>query len=557
MSKLWTLTKVLFKTNLFSSGNISNSKKKHNKVITGFLFALLIVFAICSLGVPIVFALDSILSVAPLENIIISLILPLAGIATIMFSVFSVVSVFYNSKDIEHLLPMPIKAKDIMMSKFLVSLVNEYYILAMFILPCFIGVGVGIDAGFMYYIYTLIVFLLLPIVPSVIVTFIILLITRVTGIVKNKDLLMYISIFLVLIFAIGYNFIIQGFLVVDLDNIGATFGSIEKELLPYCRMIFPFYNSASRALINFNNLNGIFSLITFAVINLIALLAIYWLGDKLYLKTLITNNGSKKKINKISEGKVKKQSAFSMLLSKEWMIIKRTPIFMLNIVIIIFITPIILLVSLFIGMTGADAEMNLPSVEMVHQYLNEPLAYLVVLTICIFFTCFSLAASTAISREGSNAWVMKVIPVSAFKQINVKVFFACVLDLAGVIVMAVVPIIFYKIPLYYVLSVFVPLTIITMLINYFNIYLDLKRPKIKWSEESVAIKQNTNGLISVLFTIAISGVIGIIGYLFYRYSISINVVILSGIVSLVCGIILALVIYLFKKNDSKLLDNVD
>ena len=301
MSKLWILTKVLFKTNFFASSGNSNFKKKNNKFVTGALFVFLLVIAIGSLGVPIVLTLDNILSVAPLENIIISLILPIAGIATIIFSVFSVVSVFYNSKDIEHLLPMPIKAKDIMMSKFLVSLINEYYILFMFILPCLIGVGIGIDASIMYYVYSAVVFLFLPIIPSIIVTFIILLITRFTGIVKNKDLILYISIFLVLLFSIGYNFIVQGFLVVDLENIGLTFGSIEKEILPYCRMIFPFYNSAANSLINFNNLNGLFSLITFIAINFAALLVIYWLGDKLYLKTLITNSGSKKKLVKVSE----------------------------------------------------------------------------------------------------------------------------------------------------------------------------------------------------------------------------------------------------------------
>ena len=176
MSKLWTLTKVLFKTNLFSGIDSAKNKKKNNKVLSIFLIGILLAVVIGGLGVPIILTLDSILEISPLENVFISLILPLAGVTTIVFSVFSVVSVFYLSKDSEHLLPLPIAPKDIMMSKFLVSLVNEYYILVMFILPCLIGVGVGIDAGVLYYVYTIIIFLLLPVIPSVIVAFIILLI---------------------------------------------------------------------------------------------------------------------------------------------------------------------------------------------------------------------------------------------------------------------------------------------------------------------------------------------------------------------------------------------
>jgi hypothetical protein len=158
MTNLISLTKILFKTNVLMGTDGEKNNKKKSKFASGLLIALLLVFVGGSLGVPIVMTLDSILSISPLENIFISLILPLAGLTTIMFSVFSVVSVFYLSKDSEYLLSLPLSAKDIMMSKFLVSLVTEYYILVMFILPCLIGVGVGINAGAMYYVFLSVVF---------------------------------------------------------------------------------------------------------------------------------------------------------------------------------------------------------------------------------------------------------------------------------------------------------------------------------------------------------------------------------------------------------------
>jgi len=558
MSKLWALTKVLFKTNLFAGGSTSKKQKKHSKVLSLFLIGFLFVFVIGALGIPIIITLDNVLEVAPLEKIFISLILPLAGVTTIVFAVFSIVSVYYLSKDSEYLLPLPIAPKDIMLSKFLVSLINEYYILFMFILPCLVGVGVGIDAGIMYYLYTFIIFLLLPIIPSVIVALIILLVTRFTGVLKNRDLFMYISMFLVLAFSLVYNYVIQEFISIDPENVGTTFGSLESEAIPYFKMIFPFYNSASEALINFNNVNGLFSLITFLTFNLVALLVLYLIGDKMYLKTLTVTRGSRKKEENI-EGvvNIRKQSVFTMLLRKEWLVIKRTPIFMLNIVIIIFLMPIILLSSFAIGLTSGGESVILPNDDIVSSYLSFPFVYLIVMVVSVFFTSFSVAGSTAISREGSNAYIMKSIPVSAFKQINVKVFFAALLDFIGVILVGVLPVIVLKIPFYYCLCVMVPLIIIIFILNYFNIYLDLKKPKIKWNEESVAVKQNVNSMISILLTLAFSALFGIVAFLFYKYDIKMNVIILSGIVSVVCGIILALVIYLFKRNDKKLLDNVD
>ncbi len=557
MSKLWTLTKVLFKTNFLSG--FSNSKKgKKRQFLSGFLLVFLLVFVIGSLGVPIIFSIDGILALAPLENILISLVLPVAGVTTILFSIFSVVSVFYLSKDSDHLLPMPISGKDILLSKFLVSLVNEYYILFMFILPCLVGIGVGIDAGLMYYLFTVIIFLLIPVIPSVVVTLIVLIFTRFTGVLKNKDLFMYISMFLILGFALVYNLVIQEFISVDLENVGTTFGVLENEVIPYLKMFFPFYNSASDSLINYDNLNGIFSLITFISLNFIFLMILHLVGDKLYLKTLIDGkSGSGKKEVSLENIKVKKSSSTRELLKKEWLVVKRTPIFMLNIVVIVFLMPVIFVGSILIGFNGEGLQTVLPSESFVEMYLENPFIYLIVLVACMAFSSFSVAASTSISREGSNAWFMKVIPVSPFKQINVKVLFASILDLIGVFIVIIVPIILFNIPLYYVFCVLVPVILLIFIINYFNILLDLKNPKIKWNEESIAVKQNLNGVISIFFTMAVGGIFGIVAYFFYKYAIDINVVILSGIISLVCGIILTFVVSLFKINENKLLDNVD
>lgn len=561
MNKLWALTKVLLKTNLL--GGSSKNQKKSSKYFGIIGIGLLLVFVVCSLGVPIIIGLDSILEVVVnIEDIMLSLILPLAGVTTVIFSIFSVVSVFYLSKDSDYLLPMPIKSRDIMLSKFLVSMVNEYYILFMFILPCLIGVGVGINAGVMYYIYMIVVFLLLPIIPSTLVTLIILLVTRFTGIIKNKDVFMYVSMALILAFAFGYNCIIQNVISINPDNIGTTIDSLKNAILPYFRLIFPFYNSAVDALLRFNDINGIFSLMAFIAFNFIALVILYLVGDKLYLRTLIVNRGSKKKDENIEcsieENSPKNKGSFYWLLKKEWLVVKRTPVFMLNIVIIVFLMPVIFVVSFIFGYaSNGEESLSLPQIEKVHELINEPIFYLIVMAIALFFTCSSLAASTSISREGGSAWYMKVIPVSYFKQITAKVFFAVLLDLLSIIVVAIVPVIMYKIPLLYVLSMFIPVTLIVIIINYFNIWLDLRKPHINWSEESVAVKQNLSGFISVLFTIAVSVIFGILAFLLYYFDISINVYLLAVIISVLCGLLLALVICIFYKKSNDLLEKID
>lgn len=560
MSKVWVLTKVLFKTNfLLSQGN---SQKKRNKSLGIIGFGILLVFVFGSLGIPIIYALDSLLEVVPMHNIVLSLLLPLAGATTVIFSVFSIVNIFYMSKDIENLLPLPLKSKDILLAKFFVALINEYYILFMFILPCLIGVGVGIDAGILYYIYMLLIFVLLPIIPSVVVTFIVLVLTKFTGIVKNKDLFTYFSMGLILVFAFAYNYIVQNVVSVDTNNIGATLQSLENEILPYFRLIFPFYNSGVTTLVNYNNLNGLFSFIAFLGINILSLVFIYFFGDKLYLKSLTITRGNKKnKVNVdevVTKNNFKKSSSFIWLLKKEWLIIKRSPVFMLNIVIIVFLMPIILIFSalLTIISDGGSFAFNVDA-SVINGYLSNPIVYFIVLVALLFFTSVSFAASTSISREGSSAWIMKIIPVSYFKQISAKVLFAVIIDMIGALLIAIVPIIVCKIPVYYVLCQFIPLLILVIFLNYLNIYIDLKRPKLKWDEESVAVKQNLNTLISMLICMAVCSIFGIMAFVFYLYNIKINVILLSLVISFISVILLGLVVYLFYRNNDKLLDNVD
>ena len=48
-----------------------------------------------------------------------------------------------------------------------------------------------------------------------------------------------------------------------------------------------------------------------------------------------------------------------------------------------------------------------------------------------------------------------------------------------------------------------------------------------------------------------------IAFVFYYYSITINVVLLSILISVFCGIILGLVIYYFYKNSDKLVESID
>ena len=73
MNNVLMLTKVLLKTNFLSGMGEAKKGKKKNKYLGWIGIGILLLFVVCSLGIPIVFAFDSILEVVPMQNLFLAL----------------------------------------------------------------------------------------------------------------------------------------------------------------------------------------------------------------------------------------------------------------------------------------------------------------------------------------------------------------------------------------------------------------------------------------------------------------------------------------------------
>jgi len=76
-----------------------------------------------------------------------------------------VISVLYFSNDLPLLLSFPLRSYQILLSKFLLVLTNQYIFLLFVLLPPFLIYGAGENAGFLYYLTALMVFLCVPVIP--------------------------------------------------------------------------------------------------------------------------------------------------------------------------------------------------------------------------------------------------------------------------------------------------------------------------------------------------------------------------------------------------------
>ena len=542
MNNIVNLTKILLK-----NGSIGGKSKK-GKDKGALLYIIILGLYICAFSIPIIMVLKEVLATYNFSELILSFIIPVGGITSLIFAVFSMANLFYYNKEAETLLSYPIKSGELFIARFLSSLTSQYLVLFMFIFPIIFGVGIGINANPLYYVYAGSICFLMPLLPSAIVAVILMILSKVINLGKRKTLFMYITIALVMIFSLGYGIGMGYLLEMDIADLASLFSGQATSVISMTKYVFPLFNSATYSLLYCEDVIGGASFGTFIGFNILALVILYILGEVFYVKGLMKDGGSKKEKKSIEEiYKSDKGGVMLSLMKKEWKTVVRTPVFMLNIVVMNIIFPILFLVTLVIS----PSESNFKGIDF-----NNAGVYLISFAIILFMCsfCGATGGTSAISREGKAAKYMKVFPVSLKKQIDAKVMISFLIDIFVAVIAEIGVIFVFEMPLIYLLLINIPLIPFILTINYFYVLMDLKRPKINWDDESEAIKQNVTVFVGMLLSMIIPVIVAIPGVLIYNMNLNVYLVFLVfAITSLLCYILMAIYI---KKNENKLFDEV-
>ncbi len=98
----------------------------------------------------------------------------LAGqLLILIFGIYYILSAFYFSRDLNMLIPLPVRPSEVLISKFIVLMVNEY--LTSQLLSCRLSSlsAYSMSGGFDYWVSAALVYAALPVIPLVIVSLIV------------------------------------------------------------------------------------------------------------------------------------------------------------------------------------------------------------------------------------------------------------------------------------------------------------------------------------------------------------------------------------------------
>ncbi|GED53865.1 hypothetical protein EDM54_03575 [Brevibacillus borstelensis] len=508
MNKTWQLTKVMLKN---GSGFLGGKAKDRWKKIALLLLACLGLLPLMSAYVMIASALYDGLKLVGQETVLLGLGLAAACLGIFVLGIFYVLSVFFYSQDIEHLLPLPLKPAQIIGAKFLVTLLYEYATVAILLGPLLITYGVKSGAGVLYYLHMLITFLVLPVIPVVLASLVAMVFMRFTNIGKSKDRFRLVGGLVATAIAIGFQAIVQrgASTIENAEQLQEMILSDKNMFLSLVTQMFPTSRLGAMALAEAGTLVGIGYLGAFLFISAAFGAALIILGDRLYLKGVMGISETAAKRQRASaeefDRMTGKRSAFLAYAIKEWKTLFRTPAFLLNCVLSSLFLPFIAFLPLA---TRSDGLSGLSAYgEMLQSETAAGIGIAIAVAAAMFITTTGSISVTAISREGQNFFVNKFLPVPASVIILAKIVPGCILGVFSLLLMEVLAGIALQAPVSFLLLSFVAAVPGILFINLIGIMIDLNMPKLDWDSEQKAVKQNMNTLIPLIIMLAVSGLI--------------------------------------------------
>ncbi len=430
-----------------------------------------------------------------------------AQFTILIFGIFYIMGTFYFSKDLETFVPMPLKPYEIIGGKFAVVMVNEYLTSHPNLLPHVIICGIGTSQGLLYWIKSIILMAAAPAIPLAVAAILVVLVMRVVNIGRYKDLLVIVG-GLVLIFVSFFGSMLLQKVPENIDDMQNFFAS-QTGLVDLIGSRFPPGIWATRGLAE-GGLAGLGYFLLFLTVSIVLILFLLWISNLVFYKALLAGQEVRRKRKQLSGVQMDRKmgretSPVLSLFKREWKLMIRTPLYVLNGLVGSVTGPLILVMMILVQ--GSDPELA----EMLGSLKDPeivPYAALVTLGIMLFTAGMNVVASTAVSREGRTIWIAKMIPVEAKQQVRAKFLCGCAVSSIGVLATSIIMAFFLKSPLLWIvgatlagLAGTVPMTVLSLMIDVFH-------PKLIWNSEQEAMKQNMNSLLGMLASFAVMLVLG-------------------------------------------------
>ena len=518
MRKLLSLLKATMSQDMSLFKFKSKRESRTRKIILPMALALIVMFSVGSYAA--MFAEE--LAPQNLTYIILSIFIMFTSLLTLIEGVYKSQGILFEAKDNDLLFSLPISRTKIFFTRIFKLITFQFLYNSLFMLPAIVVYAMYEKTNLSFYLLSIIMLILLPIIPTMIACVFGYIIKGLTSRFKARNIIQVIltSFILLLIFYASFN--MQHMISSVTQNANYIYEVITKIYYPaglYINLIQ-----------NFNLLD----LIILLAINIIPAIILIYLASIFYFK-IISQLGekgitSKKPRRKFDKELFKVKSPLSALINKEMKRFFSSPVFIINagfgMVLMVVMT---IAVSLnFDGMINSilqGEEIGIPVTEI--KAMMPKIFYGFV----VFISCMTSMTSSMISLEGKSFNITKSLPVATEKILLAKVLTSNILSIPVILLCDIIFFVAFKVTGIDILFILLASIIIPTFTALIGILMNLKYPKMDATSDTEVVKQSMSSMVSVW----IGMVIGML---------SIGIIVLGNMISIDLFILLELLVFI-------------
>ena len=435
------------------------------------------------------------------ESLVLMVFFGFVSLGTIVFTSPGIISKIYYSRDVELLLPLPLRQNNIYLSKILGSVAIAFLTSLVIFIPLIFPL---VKYGTLNLIkFFSVIFLNLSniIFALLILSIILILFMRAfAGIGGLKNLLQALGF----IFGIGATLAPQ---LITRSNLSKEV--VEKNIIGFIKHLFPQVYLVDK-IYGMNNIPGFFISLGILLLMALILFALSFPLSKLMIAGVLRANTSGSRAKR--KGENKNTSIAISLAKKDVANVIKTPVYFFNLASGAFMFPILMIFGFLKGESIKHIQEFFANTESFG--FGKIDVFFALLIGLFFYAAFMTPLSiTSITREGKNIFLMQTLPISYEDQIKGRILGSSLFQFVSTF-----PIIIF---LAYLIG-FDGLYILAMLIgsclgsyasSSFGIYYGIKYPKLDWENPQDAVKRNFPVF---LFSILSMAVMALSAFIIFR-----------------------------------------
>lgn len=490
MKQFWLLLKSQLKGDYGPGSRLVYGKKAGgSRVGKGLLYGLLLLLMVGSF---FIMAMGMMQPLMPqgLAGVIL-LLGYIAAFALVLFRrIFTTHTELFICKDYDILFSLPLRPSAILGAKVVVSLLTDYLLCAVLLLPFIAAYIVLAGVTVWGVLCGLLLLVLTPLLPATLASLIAVLLGGITSRFRKHKMLQTVlgvvatAAYLVLFYSIDWTALLTDSVLAQ--NLNAGIGQY-----------FPPAANFAGALVTGNPL----TLLAFAAWSVLPFVAFLLLFSRMFgkLRLRFAESGGGHKAVVLSENRAATaKKALFQLERKRYL---GLPMYVLNTCI-----GMVLAVggSIYILFAGGKL---LQTVFPGGEGLSLPLIAVLFLCLCVGM---STPVSSSISLEGNRLWLKRSLPVSTWDIFAAKLKLNLWVQLPAAWLAGGLLCIGLHLEGFDILWIFLLPTLFSAVTTLGGLYINLKNPKLAWSSETIVVKQSTSVMLSLLLGMGVPLLLGVL-----------------------------------------------